>query len=314
MKKFILLILLFSFSAFASDDCLFFKYCGNKSSRTSKSLPSSASSANLNPSAISNARGFGVEAVYQHGNPLSYNFVSGNGKIGALISPSLENSFFGNRSIEIDSLQLVRQLNKTQYENKKLNMALGAKLYTNNNVDVDLGLSIKRNPDIKKLNPGIGASVTFPYFHFGAYFYRDDVLVKLGNYSNPYTGILYSSTYGSSSYQEKFAVDTYTFGTSVGNLSLDAGIIKTRYQFYTENTRVNIYSSSYIYNDFILNFAVRKELSPNLLYTDNRMIISRKKSDYYYGLQYLINRNIVVGVQHNNFLLNEWSASLVVYF
>lgn len=300
--------------AFAYDDCLFFEYCGGNSHHTFGALPSSTVASNLNPGTVSDVKGFGLETLYQKGNPVSFNFVSGNGKIGALVSPTLENSFFGNRSIEIDDLQLIRQLNKKQYDNKKLSLSLGAKILSRRDAEITFGLSAKRNPDIKNINPGISIGAKFNFLRLGAYFYQDDIKFKLGNYSNPYTGMLYSNIYGSSTYQEKFSVDTYTLGVNLGNLSLDTGLIKTRYHFYTENTRVYIYSSSYAYKSFLINFAVRKEYSPNLYYKDKKMIFSRKKTEDYYGFQYLINSNVLLGLQHNNFLLNEWSATLTIYF
>ena len=103
-------------------------------------------------------------------------------------------------------------------------------------------------------------------------------------------------------------------GTSIWKLSLDTGAIKTRYKFYSENTRIYLYSSSYNYKKFLFNYAIRKEYSPNLAYYYGNMIVQRKKSDYYYGVQYLVNNYFVLGMQYNNFLLKEWSGTLTIYF
>lgn len=301
--------------SFADDDCLFFKYCGdNSSSRSSKSLPSNAAASNLNPSNVSNVKGFGLESLYQNGNSVVFNIVSGNGKIGALISPTIENSFFGNRSIEIDDLAYMRRINKKQFNNSKLSLSVGAKLLNAKYLGIDLGVSVKRNPEIKRLNPGVGINGRLAFLHFGAYFYRDDVKINLLNFVNPYTNILYSATYGKSTYQEEFNVETYTLGTSIKNLSLDTGVIKTRYHFYNENTRIYLYSSSYSYKNYLYSFAIRKEYSPNQAYYEHNMFINRKKTEYYYGVQYLLNRHIVFGLQYNNFLLHEISATLTLYF
>jgi hypothetical protein len=252
--------------------------------------------------------------LYQYNNPLSFNFVTGNGKIGALVSPSLENSFFGNRSIEIDELTQIRKINKIQYENKKLNFGIGAKIYSQKYWGLDLGLSLKRNPDIQKLNPGVGFLAHLTIFQFGAYFYRDDIKFDLKNYFNPYTGVSYTSIYGKNNYQEAFNVATYTIGTGIKNLSLDAGMIKTKYKFYSNDTQIYLYSSSFVYKSFLFNYSKREEYSPNLDFINNQMVISRKKIDDYYGIQYFINRHFIVGLQDNNFLLNEWSWTLTTYF
>ena len=319
MIKILFLLLTFSSYAFAEDAdlCRYFKYCGGSSSssgRGSKSIPSSAGSGNLNPGNVSNVKGVGIEAIYQSNNPLSFNLVTGNGKIGALVSPTLENSFFGNRSIEIDDLFFLRKINQIQYQNKKLNFALGAKLIDHPNTELSLGLSLKRNPDIKKINPGVGLSARLFFLNFGAYIYQDDVKINLGNYINPYTNILYSSTYGSSSYQETFSVRTFTVGTRINNLTLDYGLIRTRYKFYSEETLVSLYSSSYSYKKFLFNLAIRSEESPNLDCFEKSLIIKRKKSNIYYGVEYLLNNYFSTGLQYNYFLLDELSAKLTLFF
>ncbi|MDD4974706.1 MAG: hypothetical protein PHY93_10175 [Bacteriovorax sp.] len=315
MIKLVFLLLYFSNTSHAEDQdlCKYFKYCGGSSRKSSQSLPSSASAGNLNPGNISSVKGLGIETLYQPKNPLTFAIVTGNGRIGALVSPTLENSFFGNRSIEIDELLLARKLNKIQYENKKINLAIGAKILDKKNIGLDIGVSVKRNPQIKKINPGVGLSARFSFLNFGAYFYQDDVKVDLGNYVNPYTNILYSTTHQGTTYQEKFSVETYTVGTKIKSLSLDYGLIKTRYKFYQESTRISLYSSSYSYNSFLFNLALRKEDSPNLDFENGLMVIKRKKADIYYGAQYLVNHSIVVGLQYNNFLLHEWSATLTIF-
>lgn len=316
MTKFVFLLFFFINTSYAEDQdlCKYFKYCGGSSRSSSQSLPSSSTAGGLNPGNISSVKGVGIETVYQPKNPLSFNIVTGNGKIGALISPTLENSFFGNRSIEIDELLAARKMDKIQYKNKKINLSLGAKLIDKSKIGLDIGFSIKRNPDIKKLNPGVGLSARLSFLNFGAYFYQDDQKVNLGNYYSPYTNVLYSRIYNSSTYQEKFSVATYTIGTKINNLSLDFGTIKTRYKFYPESTNINLYSSSYAYKNFLFNLALRKEESPNLEFVNGRLIVQREKSEIYYGAQYLVNHYIVVGLQYNNFLLKELSATCTLFF
>jgi hypothetical protein len=313
----ILLYLFFftSTSAIAEDPaCKFFKYCGGNGSSNTHSTPSVATSASLNPANISKVKGFGLETVYQPHNSLGFTVVSGNGKLGALLSPSLENSFFGNRSIEIDDVQKARLLDKIQYKNRKTSFAFGAALIDKNNVELNLGLSAKRNPDVKIINSGVGLSLRLFSLNFGTYYYQDDVKIALGSYINPYTNILYSTQYLNTNYQERFTVATYTAGMRVKNLTLDYGVIKTRYKFYNEGTSIYIYSGALSSGKFLFNFASRKEASSNLQYAKGSMIIKRDKYDYYYGAQYLFNQHLIVGLQYNNFLLKELSGTLTIFF
>lgn len=259
-------------------------------------------------------RGLGLESTYQAHNHLLFNLVTGNGKLGALVSPNQENSFFGNRSIEIDDLYLIRRSNKVQYNNKKLNFALGYNLREKNNFSLDIGLSIKRNPEIKQLNLGIGLSGKFSIFNFGIYTYSDDTRFSLGNYSNPYTGIAYSTYYNSSVYQENFTVATYTCGLNIRNFSFDFGVIKTNYAFYTESTQVNLYSASYNYKKFLFNIARRMEHSPNQEFADGALRVNRSKIEDYYGIQYLANKHLLLGGAYNQFLLHEFSGTLTLFF
>jgi hypothetical protein len=296
-----------------NDLCKYFKYCGGSSRKSSQSIPSASAAGSLNPSNISSVKGIGFETIYQPGNPLVFDFVTGNGKIGALVTLGLENSFFGNRPIEIDDILYDRKINELQYKNKKLGLGIGASLIDKNKIGLDVGVSFKRNPDIKNINYGVGLSARLAFLNFGAYLYQDDVLVSLGNYLNPYTGIAYSTTYLSSTYQEKFSVATYTVGAKISQFSLDMGIIKTKYNFYTDNTLIYLYSGSYSMGKWLFNLAYRKEQTPNLYYFNHSMFIQREKTDIYYGVEYLMNSHFVFGLQYNNFLLNELSATMTLF-
>ena len=302
--------------ASAEDDlCHYFKYCGNASqSSTSKSLPSSASSANFNPSTISNFKGLGVETLYQPNNPLGFNLITGTGKVGgALITPTAENSFFGNRSIEIDEIYQQRRIDNKRYISKKINVALGAKIISKKNYAFDLGVSLKRNPEVKKINPGVGFSARIAKLNFGAHFYTDDTKIELGNYLNPYTLLPYSAMYNDTTYTESFNVKTFSVGTKFGKLALDYGYINTKYNFYANDTTIMIYSAAYNHNKFLFNAAYRREYSDNAKEEKGIMTLERNKFGYYAGLQYFWNRHLVTGVAFNHFLLNELSFTLTLF-
>lgn len=307
--------MVFSSRALSDDLCEFFMYCPGRSSRlSSQSLPSSSSAAGLNPSNIAKVRGLGIETIYGPGNSPVFDLISGNGKVGALISPTQENTFFGNRPVEIDDVYAQRRLNNKQFKNKKMSLTLGASLIDKKWLSFDIGVSLKRNPDLRKINPGVGASLRFSIFNFGIYTTRDDVKVDLGNYINPYSQTAYSSIYNGSTYTETYNMLTYALGVQLDRLAIDAGFIKTKYKFYPEETFVQLWSMSYTYRKYLFNLSQRKEYSSNAAYDSGGLFLQRKKSDYYYGVQYLYNKHLLFGLAYNNFLLKEVSASLTIFW
>lgn len=313
-----LLVILFSTilqTQAADDHCSYFKYCGNASqSSTSKSMPSTATSSNFNPSNISNVKGLGVETLLQPNNPVGFNIVTGTGKVGgALITPTSENSFFGNRAVEIDDLYYFRRGEKKRYKTKKINVALGAKVLTTKHFAFDVGVSVKRNPEVKKINPGFGFSMRLGPFNIGAYRYKDDTKIDLADYVSPYSHTLYSTIYGSTTYIERFTATTMSIGTQIGNLSLDAGMIQTKYGFYQNETKIMIFSTAYNQGNFLYNFAYRKEASDNLKEKDHVMSIERNKNEFYAGIQYLWNKHLTTGMAYNNFLVNDISFTVTLF-
>ncbi len=208
---------------------------------------------------------------------------------------------------------LTRRLNKKQYKNEKISLALGLSLIEKKNVSIDIGLSAKRNPDIKKINPGVGASARLFMFTMGAYTYSDDVKVNLGSNLDPDTGTAYSTYYNSPTYQETFKVYTYTLGMSLGRLSLDMGAINTKYKFYPLQTQVKLYSASFQLGRWMFNLAQRSEVSSNSAFGEGQLLYQNTKNDIYYGAQYLLNKHVLVGVAYNNYLLQEVSMSMILF-
>lgn len=312
---FIFFSTIFQSSAQQNDNCKYFKLCGNAlQSSTSKSLPSTSSSTNFNPSNISNIKGFGVETIFQPNNSLGFNLITGNGKVGgALITPTAEGSFFGNRPIELDYVYGQRRIEKKRYKSKKIHMALGTKLISKKEFALDLGVSLKRNPEIKKINPGVGLSARLWILNLGAYIYKDDTKLEFKDYVDPMTQIQYSNIYLANSYTETFTVKTLSAGTQFKNLALDVGQIKTKYDFYAHETSIIIYSAAYNYNKFLFNFAKRKESSDNMKENNGILTYDRNKVDYYGGVQYLWNRHITTGIAYNNFLVKDISLSLTIF-
>lgn len=310
------LIKLITFS-YADDDesCRYFKYCGSNSpQKSSKSTPSPSIASAINPANISKIKGLGLELIYQPSNSVGYALVSGTGKVGgAFLASSGENTFFGNRTIELDEVYLKRRLDDKWYKNKKLQFALGFSIFEQKNFSFDLGVSVKRNSDTSRLSPGYGFSGRFYFLNFGLYTYADDTKINLGDAINPDTGIPYTTQYNAPTYEEKFNVQTYTVGTKIKNLALDAALTKTNYDFYRRPTYVRIYSSSYVFRKFIFNLAYRNEDSDNQKEKNGHLFFERKKEDVYGGIQFLINKHLVVGAAYNHFLLKEISGNLTLF-
>ena len=289
----------------------------SKQSRRSSaaSLPSPATAANMNPANVSFDRGFGVEAIYQANNPVNFNVASGTGKLGgALINQSLENSFFGNRVIELDNVVLERNQDKHQYKSKKLNLALGGKLFSRKNFSLDIGLLLKRHSELKKINTGAGISSRLGPLYLGASVYQDDLLLKSSNNIDATTGFPYTLFNGLETYSETFTVQSYSLGTRVKNLALDAGIITTKYHLYDENSVVRLYSSSLSVGQFLFNLALRNETTQALKVINGELVNQPSQNETFGGIQRSFGKHILLGVNYNFFLLRELSFSGAIYF
>ncbi len=275
--------------------------------------PSSTTAANLNPANVSLDRGIGLDIMYQPKNSLLFGLSSGTGKMGgALISGSIENSFFGNRAPELDEEMADRMVNDKQYRNKKFTFAIAAKLFSQKNYGLDAGLILKRHPLIKKINPGFGLSGRLWKFSFGASSYKDDYFVDLTKFSPIGATQTYSELSGKKSIQDTYTVTTYAMGLRVWNFAFDYGLIKSKPDFYKDETVITIYSSSFNYKNLLLNLAVRNESSNTYDNIDERLKV-KQPSNIYSGVQYSINDHILFGVHYNYFLLNEMSISTTLF-
>lgn len=271
-----------------------------------QSLPSPGTSAILNPATVSFDRGLGLEAIYQEGNPVNFGLASGNGKIGgAFISTSLENTFFGNRVFELEDEFIKRNEDKKQYRHNKLNLALAGKLLRKKYLALDAGVILKRHNEIKKINPGVGISGKMGYFTFGASYYQDDFHLKLAGAD--------AVSFGDQEYSEKFLVSTYSLGVRVSNLTLDTGVIKTRYDRDEKNTEILLYSASYIYKNLMFNIAHRVESSPMAKFQNEKITYKNTVSENYAGVQVSMGKYLIMGLNYNYYLLREPSLMATLY-
>ena len=282
---------------------------------SSASLPSAASASNLNPANVSFDRGFGIEASYQSHNAVNFNVATGTGKLGgALISQSLENGFFGNRVIELDDALLDRYQERKQYKSQKLSLALGGKLFRQKYASLDVGLLLKRHSILKKINTGVGISGRLGPIHLGASMYKDDVYLELENHFDPQTGIPYQLIFGADTYDDTFKVQTYSAGTKIKNLALDAGVIRSKYDKTDIETVVNLYSAAFFYGKFLFNYAFRNEITPSYKIINGELADQRSQNEIFGGVQYSVGKHLIVGLNYNFYLLREISLNAIVFF
>ena len=312
-------ILLFSVDAFsqATDICEFIKMPSCRGvtrqiRRTSAgSIPSTTTAMSMNPANVTFDRGLGLDIMAQASNPLLFGLSTGTGKMGgALISGSIENSFFGNRAPEEPYAMADRIQGHKQYRNKKIGVALGARLISNKKAGLDIGIIAKRHPEIKKINPGIGLSGRVWKLSFGVSHYKDDYYIDFRNLTQPNSNLPFPIK----ELQEDFTVTTYTVGTRIGDLALDYGVINTsKIDFYEDKTSISIFSASYHYNNFLLSGALRTENSSAPEIKDGIPRDNDEKSSIYTAIQYSVNAHIVLGIHYNYFLLKEPSLSATFF-
>ncbi len=279
-----------------------------------QSAPTSSTASNLNPANTSFDKGLGVEALAQANNSVLYGLISGTGKMGgALISGSPDNGFFGNRVPELQEAIAERTENNHQFKNRKLTLALAGKLFSHKNFGLDGGLILKRHSDLKKVNYGGGISGRIWLLHFGASAYQDDFFIDLTRTIETHSGLSYAELSGDLSVSERFLVTTYTIGTRIRNFAIDYGVIKSKLDFYGSPTDIALLSASIYYKDWLFSFASRTETSAQPIFVEGELDPAKEKSATYLGLQYSLNRHMIMGLNYNYFLLNELALTLTLF-
>lgn len=321
MLLFFLFIIPFSEAATTPDVCdlIDLPNCNGtsrQSRRTSNySLPSPATAANLNPANVSIDRGIGGEVLFQANNPVAFNLVGGSGAFGgALISHTLENSFFGVRVPELNEKFLERNEEKKRFDTKKLNLAVAGKIVRKKDYGLDFGLLFKRHSEVKKIRTGFGLAGKMYFLNLGASIYKDDFWLDFKNTKVAGTNTPYSSVTGEESYDESFHVRSFSAGIKVRNFSFDVGkIITDKYKYTDEKVEITLYSASMAWRNFLFNYGMRREDSPTPKFKDEVLKDARIKKAGYGGIQYSWWRPLVVGVHYNYFLLNEVSATMTFF-
>lgn len=307
--------------SFAKDLCdlLELKNCGSitRLSRRSslQSLPGTGTSASINPATVSFDKGLGIEAMYVSGNPLQFSLAGGTGKVGAaVISTSVENGFFGNRTVELDGVYGNRINKKKIYKSDKLTLATALKLYRKKNFALDLGVIVKRHSEIKKFNPGAGLSATLGPLTLGASIYQDDFQLKLTDVFQYPTGTVYDTVITDETYSEKFTVTTLSAGLRLWACSIDGGVIKTKYKYYDDASTTQVLAGSCIYKKLRVMLATRTEKSNALKYINDQLAVAETETNTFWGIQGAFGKHLILGVSYNYFLLDEYSLNASVFF
>lgn len=321
MRFLLLLTFLITSESFAKDLCdlLELNNCGTitRISRRSslQSLPNTTTAASFNPATVSFDKGLGVEMMYASNNPVQFSLAGGTGKVGAaVISTSVENGFFGNRTVELDGVYANRIDKKKIYKSEKITLATSFKLYRKKNFALDLGVMAKRHSEIKKINPGAGLSATLGPLTFGASIYQDDFQLKLIDVSKYPTGTVYDTVFTDDTYTEKFTVTTLSGGLRLWACSVDGGIIKTKYKEYEEPSTAQIIAASCIYKKARFMLATRTEKSNALKYNDNELVMTETQSKTFWGVQGAFGKHLILGISYNYFMLDEYSLNASIFF
>lgn len=282
---------------------------------SSQSIPSVSSASQFNPANVSQDKGFGTEIIYHFRQNPNFNFISGTGRVGAaFLSSQLENTFFSNHVPELEDDYFARLREYHYYKSKKTTFAGSFRLIGNRNIGMDLGLITKYNPEVRKINSGAGLALRLKFLTISSAFYRDDMDLNLTNKLNYDTMNTYSNIYNKQVYQESFKVLTMSAGINLKSLFLDAGVIKTHYDFYNYDQKITLYSATYIWDRLLFNYAQRTDELPRWYLENNIAKKQQVKKNNFGSIQATLGKSVSVAIQYNYYLLEELSTAISVFF
>jgi hypothetical protein len=310
--KITVLVFFFSLAAQAEVDleCYFKGNCSG-SRRSSSNNPSTGSQVRINPSTVPTDEGFGLEGLF-YKSEVDVSLVRGMGRIGAAISPSnSEETFFGPPGFELDLEYLNRKQEARKLPNQKFNLSTAISLINKQGEGLDryslnFGVMAKYNKLTKSLNPGVGLSAVWGPLSVGGSFYNDETQIEPSAFYPLYVDTI----------KLKYKVQTYNVGLFLSSLILDYSHLTLTSDDLQNPYEVSLISASLLVKKFILSVALRTEDSDRLAYNFDTKILETKqiKNDYFGGVQYRINNNIMVGVFYNYYLLHEGSFSSTLFF
>lgn len=288
------------------------------------SFPNTASAALNNPAALSMDRGIGVEGIF-YGSESRFSLVSGTGRIGAAISTTpADETFFGQFALETTNAYRTRRIEGGLYKTKNFNLALGMNLFGKDGsqkIRVDIGGVYKRNQAKNVDFFGGGAILTInKIFSIGMASYsdvlyednRDKVVTEYDQFGGSYD--IYYPDDPANLTDINVKVDTLMLGFKFANFAIDHLTIKSTYEDeILDSSFVKILNLSVFYKKWIFSYGLREENSFRERYKDEVFVEEDYKYARFIGAQYALNKNLLVGLFNNYFLLGESTFGLTYF-
>lgn len=300
---------LFSHNAYARKrlcDILKIAECNSSNRNASKSVgssvPSTSSSASINPSSIAQVKGLGLEAL-NYKRSFDFSIVTGTGRVGAAMSTSNpEDTFFGNISLqEDDSEYKARKIDQEKYRSTKKIFATSFNVFGREKskkryLVIDTGLILRYNERTKKYTGGAGVAVELGPFAAGISEQRDDIQRE------------------STQIRRKYKLRTISFSIKLPYSSIDHSIIRNYIFEEPEitNTTLTIFTKKWMFT-----YGLREEYSSRDRYSyDANTFVKneKKKKSNFLGVQNNLSKRTIVGMYYNYYLLNELSFSFAAFF
>lgn len=275
-------------------------------SRSYSTNPSTGSQVRINPSAVPTERGLGLEGIF-YKNGADFSIVRGLGRVGAALSPSnSEETFFGPPGFEVPEDYLKRKIEKDKYPSQKITLATAFDVAKRKGSGIQsyalkMGLMGRYNQMTKNVSPGIGLSGIFGPFTFGGSIYNDEYQFDYRSYGSTLQPV--------TTYQ----VQTYNIGIFLHSLIVDYSHLQLK---STDISTVNLLTVSLTVKKLILTASKRTEESARPSYDYANKILSSEqiKDEIFGGIQFNLNRHVMVGVLYNYYLLRELSATATLFF
>lgn len=269
---------------------------GASRSTTNTSAPLNSAAAPVNPASMSTKRGFGIEALkFKHW--YDFSVISGTGVIGSAIGFSnQDNTFFGGHTPETSEQKLDREEYDKKFKSPKVTGIVAfspIRGKNDNSLKLNVGFIGKYNQDSKRYHYGAGASASFMMFSAGAARFRDD-------YQNTLDKAV-----------EQYYVNSFTFGVKFSSLAVDWTYFKNETQL---PARVRYFTATFFTKRFMFTYGARNaDVGRVNAQTSGYPLVNEKVLDTFLGVQYLVNKQIIIGAFANYYLLDELSLGLTIF-
>jgi hypothetical protein len=292
-------------------------YCGSGGQSTrsgaTAAYPSNSGKVSVNPSAVPVTKQLGVELIVYKGT-FDPSVITGTGRIGAAISPTgSEETFFGPIGFEVSQDLLKRRLIDDKYASQKVGLASAVSLFSNsasglNHFELNLGVMGKYNRLTGTAWPGGGVSGVAGPLSFGYAAAKDEFLFDYSPYSASYPGNALKQKF-------RYALETYSIGLSLTNLSLDYSLLKVTAEEFTEPATVALLVASLTVKQAMFTVAARTERSDREYFDPSlKTLVTKKvKNETFLGVQGHFGKAIMVGLFYNYYTLHELSFGLTAF-